>query len=89
MMRLVYPEPLGGRFFVFGGAGGTVFFREDQATGAFGRALGPVVSGGVFTNVGDGFRLRVEVRDHWLLPGRDGGARHEMFATLAAVLLVR
>jgi hypothetical protein len=87
--RLVWPEPVVGRLFVYGAAGLTVFFYEEPRDGdAFRRALGPVFGAGAFYQISDRIRIRLEGRDHWLFSGGDG-MRHNLFGTLSLVTLYR
>lgn len=87
--RLIYPEPLIGHLFVYGGVGVTVWFLEDPLDSeTYRRAFGVVGAIGSFYQLGERFRLRLEVRDHWLLSNGDG-MRHNVFGTLSLVTLYR
>ena len=68
--RLVYPEPLFGKVFgyVLGG-GGLLFTRADEPQ-TFHRSLTAVVGAGLFANLGERARFRVELREHLKLYGR-------------------
>ncbi|MCS6901491.1 MAG: hypothetical protein RMJ98_17830 [Myxococcales bacterium] len=64
VLRFVWPEPLRGRVFVYGGVGMTVFFVEGlERDGAFRRGLGPLAAAGAWVQLTEKFRLRAEVRD--------------------------
>jgi hypothetical protein len=63
--RLVLPEPLFGRVFgfVLGGAG-LLFTAANGDESTFHRALTGIVGLGLFTNLGDHVRVRLELREH-------------------------
>lgn len=86
--RFGTPRPLAGRFFFYAGGGFTVFFVEQAAGGAFDRGLGPVVDVGAWAQLGDRVRLRLDVRDHWLVFGKTDLA-HNLFVGLSLVTLYR
>jgi hypothetical protein len=87
--RLIYPEPLVGHLYVYGGAGVTVWFYEQPTDSeTYKRAFGVVGALGTFYQLGEKFRIRLEVRDHFLLVNADG-MRHNVFGTLSLVTLYR
>jgi hypothetical protein len=87
VFRFVWPEPLLGRVFLFGGVGMTVFFAETpERDGAFRRGLGPLAAAGAWVQLSSTFRLRAEVRDQWLLAGETG---HNLFGGLSLVQQIR
>jgi len=89
VVRLIYPEPIVGHLFVYGGLGATVlFFEEPNDSDRYKRAFGGVAAVGAFYHLLERFRVRVEVRDHWLM-FNGGGMRHNVFATLSLVSLYR
>jgi hypothetical protein len=89
VFRFVWPEPLLGRVFLYGGVGMTVFFFEAEArSDSFRRGLGPVAAAGAWVQLGDRFRLRAEVRDQWLVLG-DTTLPHNVFGTLSLVQQIR
>lgn len=89
VLRFIWPEPLLGRVFFYGGVGMTVFFFEEQAKSSqFVRGLGPIAAGGFWVQLSDKFRLRAEVRDHWLVFGQTD-LTHNVYGTLALVQQIR
>jgi hypothetical protein len=87
VFRFLWPEPLLGRVFLFGGVGMTVFFAETpERDGAFRRGLGPLAAAGAWVQLTGTFRLRAEVRDQWLLAGETG---HNLFGGLSLVQQIR
>ncbi|MCU0656088.1 MAG: hypothetical protein MUF64_12800 [Polyangiaceae bacterium] len=89
VLRLIWPEPLLGRLFLFAGVGGSVFFFEEEArSGRFVRGLGPVLAGGLWVQLTDRLRLRAEVRDHWLIFGQTE-LTHNVFATVSLAQQIR
>jgi hypothetical protein len=89
LVRLVYPEPVIGHLFLYGGVGGTVlFFEEPNNSSSYQRGFGVIGAIGAFYQLFDRFRVRVEARDHWLLYNGDL-MRHNVFVTLSLVTLYR
>jgi hypothetical protein len=89
VIRLVYPEPIVGHLFLYGGVGGTVLFYENpNDSDAYRRGFGVVGAIGAFYQLFERFRVRVEARDHWLL-SNGGPMRHNVFVTLSLVTLYR
>ena len=89
LVRLVYPEPVVGHLFVYGGVGATVlFFEEPNDSDRYKRGFGAIGAVGAFYQVLERFRVRVEARDHWILVNGDD-MRHNVFVTLSLVTLYR
>lgn len=89
VLRLIYPEPVVGHLFVYTGAGVAVMFYEDPLdSDVYRRAFGLVGALGAFYQLGERFRVRLEVRDHFLVVNGEG-MRHNVFGTLSFVTLYR
>lgn len=80
--RLIYPEPIVGHLFIYTGAGVTVMFLEEDDK-RYRRAFGVVGALGAFYQLGEKFRIRLEVRDHFTF------TEHYLFTTLSLVTLYR
>lgn len=89
VVRLVYPEPIVGHLFVYGGFGGTVlFFEEPNDSDRYTRGFGVIGAAGAFYQLLERFRVRLEARDHWILSNGEG-IRHNIYVTLSLVSLYR
>lgn len=87
--RFVYPEPVLGHLYVYAGVGVSVwFFESPPESDTYRRAFGVVGALGAFYQLGERFRLRLEVRDHSLVVNGDE-MRHNLFGTLSLVTLYR
>ena len=87
--RLVYPEPLHGGLFVYLVGGGSLLMTAvDGLDATFHRALTGVFGVGVFGNVAERARLRIEMREHVRLFGVSD-TRHALTVGLSVVVLYR
>jgi hypothetical protein len=89
-LRFGLPTPILGAIFPYAALGPSVFFHAQDNTNnnAFTRSFGLLGAVGAFANLAERIRLRLEVRDEWLLSDAQG-LDHNLFVTLAFVTLYR